>query len=150
LRFIVYVFLPFVLSPAPALADWEYTHWGMTSEQVAAASSGNVKVLPKSERQAAGDHSEIAAMGNFMFGGRSLSVGFEFDTVTGGLNCVMYNAMGDDVAMIKDTLLKKYGQTKETSFGGAYSMTWRTPDLIEFAVGERPLAAAVSHCRAGF
>jgi hypothetical protein len=95
------------------------------------------------------DHSEIAAMGNFTSGKRTLSVGFQFGTVTGGLNCVMYNVMGDDVAMVKDMLIKKYGQTKEKSFGSGYFMTWKTPEPIEFAVGEHPLAAAVSHCKVG-
>jgi hypothetical protein len=79
-----------LLSESPALADWEYTHWGMMPEQVAAASSGNVKVLPKFERQAGFPETEVAAMGRFSTGGRSLSVGFMFDTKTGGLSCVAH------------------------------------------------------------
>ena len=135
---------------APARADWEYTHWGMTPEQVAAASSGKVKVLPKSERQSMGnDQSEIAAMGTFVSAGRPLSIGFEFDTTTNGLNCVLYNANGNDVALVKDTLIKQYGQTKENTFPGGYSMAWKAPEPVEFTVGERPLAAVVTHCRAG-
>lgn len=138
-----------IFTASPALADWEYTHWGMTPEQVAAASSGNVKVLPKSERQAAGDQSVFAAMGSFPVGGRSLSVGFMFDTATGGLRCVAYNAMGDDVAMLKERLVEKYGQTKEHSFGAGYSMDWKTPEPVEFAVNNNPPTAAVTHCRVG-
>jgi hypothetical protein len=134
---------------APALADWEYTHWGMTPEQVAAASSGSDKVLPNAKRQSGGgDHSEIAAMGTFVSGGHTLSAGFQFDTVTGGLTCVLYNAMGDDVAALKDVLVKKYGQGQESEFMGGSSVTWQTPDVIELAIGERPLAAAVTHCQA--
>jgi hypothetical protein len=49
--------------------------------------------------------------------------------------------------MVKDMLVKKYGPTNEQAFGRTYSMTWKTPEVIEFAVGERPLAAAVTHCR---
>jgi hypothetical protein len=135
---------------APAWANWEYTRWGMSPEQVAAASSGAVKVLPKAQRQSGGgDHSEIAAMGIFESEGLTLSVGFQFDTVTGGLTCVLYNAMGDDVAELKDLLVKKYGQATQSEFPGGYSMTWKTPESIELAVGERPLAAAVTHCKAG-
>ena len=33
-----------------ARAEWAYTHWGMTPEQVATQSSGDVKVLPEAER----------------------------------------------------------------------------------------------------
>jgi hypothetical protein len=68
---------------------------GNTPEQVAAASGGNVQVQPKSERTDTGGHSEIAAIGNFKMGGKTPSIGFRFDTITNGLECVLYNAMGD-------------------------------------------------------
>ncbi len=64
---------------SPARADWAYTRWGMTPEQVAALSSGAVKVLPKVERTDMGDHSEMAARGTFKDGSRVLDVGFVFD-----------------------------------------------------------------------
>ena len=141
--------LAILFAATPALADWEYTHWGMTPEQVATASSGTVQVLPKSERTDTGDHSEIAAMGNFKMGGRTLSVGFQFNTVTNGLECVLYNASGNDVAMVKDMLIKKYGPTEERPFATAYSMVWKTPELVELAVNGKPLAAVVNHCKVG-
>lgn len=31
--------------PTPALADWQYTHWGMSVEEVVAASNGTVKKI---------------------------------------------------------------------------------------------------------
>lgn len=141
--------LAVLLTASPALANWEYTHWGMTPEQVAAASSGNVKVLPKSERRDAGEHSAIAATGSFKIGGKSLPVGFQFNAITNGLECVIYDVSGDDVAMVKDMLIRKYGTTKETSFGPGYSMEWTTPEGIEFAVNSQPLTGAVNHCKAG-
>ncbi len=131
------------------MADWEYTHWGMTPEQVAAASGGSVKVLPKSERKAAGDHSEIAAEGSFKMGGRTLSVGFQFDTTTNGLECVLYDAMGDNVAMVTDMLTKKYGPPEKKTYGPAYSLIWKTPEPIELGVNDKPLGGAVNHCRVG-
>jgi hypothetical protein len=137
------------LPAAPAFADWEYTHWGMTPEQVAAASSGNVKVVQEDDREPSGDRTEVAATGSFPVDGRFLSVGFMFDSVTGGLKCVAYNAVGDDVRMVKERLVSKYGQTNEESFGAGYFMTWKSPEPIELAVKADPPTAAVMHCRAG-
>jgi hypothetical protein len=133
-----------------ALADWEYTRWGMTPEQVAAASFGKIRVLPKGERQAgADDHSEIAAEGVYPIDGHTLAVGLQFDTRTNGLTCVLYNGSGDDVALIRDMLVAKYGKTEETSLGEGYSMEWKTPELIDFAVHNHPLTGAVIHCQTG-
>ena len=142
MRHFWYVLVPFLSFATPSLADWEYTHWGMTPEQVAAASSGNVKVVPEAEREPSGDRTEVAAMGSFPVDGRSLSVDFMFDSVTGGLKCVAYNAAGGDVMMVKDMLVRKYGQTKEEPFGAGYFMTWKRPEPVEFAVNENPSTAA--------
>ena len=131
----------------PALADWEYTHWGMTPEQVADASSGMVKVLPKAERTRIND-GEIAAQGQFASGGRTMDVGFQFNAA-GGLECVLYNALGDDVAPLKAELIRKYGAVEQYASDGWYSLTWKKPERIELTVGEKPLAAVVTHCKAG-
>jgi hypothetical protein len=130
-----------------ASADWAYTHWGMSPEQVAAASGGSVKVLDvgKQTRDDA-DHWVLAAQGSFVEGALNLDVGFTFDTRTNGLKCVMYNATGDDVANLKAALVRRYGKPASTSsYGPTETSTWRQPDKIEFISGQEP-SVVVTHC----
>ena len=131
-----------------ARADWNYTKWGMTPEQVADASKGLVKVAPVVGRyRNEDDHWEIAAQGTYIADTLNLDVGFSFDLRTGGLKCVLYNATGQQVGVLKDMIIRDHGPpAKDSSFGGARSLTWTTPDRIEFVIGQKPLAAAVTHC----
>jgi hypothetical protein len=137
-----------VWSTGAARADWAYTHWGMTADQVAASSSGAVKVLPAAGRtRDEADHWELAAEGAYRDGALALRVGFTFDTDRGGLKCVLYNVSGDDVEALQAVLLKRYGKpVHESSFGDTRMVTWKTPDKVEFVAGQRPVAAVVSHC----
>lgn len=137
-----------LLTPA-ALADWAYTKWGMTQDQVVAASGGTVTVLPPAKRTRNDyDQWELAAEGTFAEGPLKLPIGFTFDTQGGGLKCVMYNAIGADVETLRTILAKRYGKPAHiSSFGPTQSSTWRTPDDIELVIGEKPVAAVVSHCR---
>jgi hypothetical protein len=81
----------------PAKANWAYTQWGMTPEQVAAASSGAVQVLPSSQRTRNDvDRWEMAAKGTYKDGSLTMDAGFTFDTQHGGLTCVMYNVRASD------------------------------------------------------
>jgi hypothetical protein len=91
----------FVVLAPHARADWEYTKWGMTPEQVAGASKGAVKVVPAADRyKNEDDHWEIAAQGSHSDGPLSLNIGFTFDTKAGGLKCVLYNAAGQEAARL--------------------------------------------------
>jgi hypothetical protein len=129
---------------APALADWEYTRWGMTPEQVAAASQGAVKVLPQAQRQRIEEAKlESGAEGSFTDGALRLHVAFSFDTDGKGLAVVGYNVV--DPAqndLLKDWLIRKYGQP-ETKGGlpvtGLTTWDWVKPDEIELNIssGER-------------
>lgn len=132
-----------------ARADWAYTHWGMKLEQVVAASGGAVTALaPDKRTRDDADHWELAAEGTFTDGALKLPVGFTFDTVKGGLKCVMFNAFGDDVASLQQMMVGRYGKpVHDSTYGPTHSMTWRTPDAVELVVGQKPLAAAVMHCR---
>lgn len=135
--------------PSAANADWAYTHWGMTPEQVAAASAGGVMVLPPAKRtRDDADHWEIAAEGSYTDGMLTFPVGFTFDTQSGGLKCVMYNALGNDVEALRIAMVKRYGNpSAESDFMSSHTMTWRTPDSIELTIGQRPVAAVVAHCQ---
>jgi hypothetical protein len=133
----------------PAKANWAYTQWGMTPEQVAAASSGAVQVLPLSQRtRNDADRWELAAKGTYKDGSLTIDAGFTFDTQHGGLTCVMYNVRGDDVTVLRETLGKRYGKPfKERSSSIDQDVFWHTPDEIEFVALKNPVVAAVTHCQ---
>lgn len=133
----------------PAKANWAYTQWGMTPEQVAAASQGAVQVLPPSQRtRNDADQWEMAARGTYKDGGLMVDAGFTFDTRHGGLRCVLYNVMGDDVTLLRDTLGKRHGKPfEERSSSMDQDVIWHTPDVIEFAALKNPVVAAVTHCK---
>jgi hypothetical protein len=138
-----------VMGLQPARADWAYTHWGMSQDDVVAASNGRVQKLPTADRtRDDADHWELAAQGTYIDGTLRMPVGFTFDTKTGGLKCVMYNATGDNVAALRESLEQRYGKAAEESdFMTTHSWKWRSPDAIEFVANQKPLAAAVTQCR---
>ena len=136
------------LTTIPAHADWAYTHWGMTPEQVVAASHGTAKLLPAANRtRDDSDHWEMSVEGAYTDGRIPLSTGFTFDTRSGGLTCVFYNAVGADARAVIPMLVERYGRpVEESDFGTSHSANWSTPDKIEAVINEPPLAIAVSQC----
>lgn len=134
----------------PALADWQYTRWGMSPEQVVAASKGSANLLPPDQRPRL-PPLETSAKGTFQDGALTLRTTFTFDTSKGGLTCVWYGvAEQANSEPFKQMLLKRYGEPAETSSLPAIdmtSMTWLTGgDRIDFQAtrGDR---AFVSHCK---
>lgn len=134
----------------PALADWGFTKWGMTPAQVVAASSGMVKAVPKEDiNRDDSDHWEISVCGAIKANGSSRPSSFMFDTNTGGLKCVITNALGSDAAILKQELVSKYGAGKEDTFGSMQSIDWVAPDEISLGYNETGRSATVMHCRPG-
>jgi hypothetical protein len=124
-----------LLIASAARADWQYTHWGMTPEQVVAASKGTAQLLPEKDRPRLPPR-VTAAKGDYQDGPLPLRVTFSFDIATNGLACVSYgvsNHVYDDG--LKAALTKRYGPPKTTSGPGFLGMTtlvWKTPtDQIE-------------------
>lgn len=141
-----------VVAGAPgARADWGFTHWGMTPEQVVGASGGTAHLIAPADRtRDVADHWEMAVDGVIRDGSLTLNGGYMFDTRGGGLKCVMYNATGDNVGKLRDSLLSRHGRPrKDSEFGPLRTLTWQTPDEIELAINQTPLAAAVMHCAPG-
>jgi hypothetical protein len=139
-------------SASAARADWGFTHWGMTPEQVAGASGGTAHLIAQAARTRSGDKDgwEIAAEGSVAEEGMTLDGGYMFDGRSGGLICVMYNARGDNVGKIRDGLLARYGRpSKDSDFGAFRTLAWKTPDEIELSINKTPLTAAVTHCSPG-
>jgi hypothetical protein len=146
---VISITIAMLLAQVPvAHAEWEYTKWGMTPAQVTAASKGEASITPEPDRyKNTEDHWEIAVQGHHAFGSLKLDTAFTFDTRTGGLQCVFYNATGDDAAQLKVAMIKRYGPpAKQSSMDGAQMLNWTTPDPIELTMGQRPVAAVVTHC----
>ncbi len=135
----------------PARADWAFTRWGMTPEQVVAASGGAARLIPPGRRERFDAQNwELAAEGSSDDGGVATTVGFMFDTQGGGLTCVLYNAAGDDAAKLEKAMVARYGRpAKDGDFGPARMKSWSTPDAVELVVNPDQPAAAVTHCAPG-
>ena len=125
--------------PVPAKADWEYTKWGMTPEQVASASKGAVKIIPQAQRKRIDEAKmESGAEGTFTDGELRLHVVFSFDTSGAGLVVVGYNVL--DAAqndLLKDWLTRKYGPPQSKGGIPAIGLTtwdWQKPDEIEMNI----------------
>ena len=133
------------------MADWEYTHWGMTPEEVASASGGAVTVLPEDKREVI-ESAEMtnAAEGTFTSGDVKMRVGFSFDSNDGGLVCVAYAVYAaTDNPKLEAYMRQRYGQpANESSLEaiGMTSLTWKTPDDISLdMMKDQP--GTVIHCR---
>jgi hypothetical protein len=138
------------LSSATGRADWAYTRWGMTPEQVAQASKGAVAVLPKDKWHKTPENNlQMAAQGTHGEGAVKLNVSFLFDMKTGGLSCVTY-AVADPAQSkgLEDALVKRHGPPDSRGGLPAIGMTtleWRAQDEIDLTMtqGER---AWTLHC----
>ena len=94
-----------LLTPTLAWSDWKYARWGATPEQVAQASGGAVRVLPAGKRKKHPQpwNSETAAAGTYVEGALHLDLSFSFDLKSGGLNCIVFSAVGNS----PDSLFKQ-------------------------------------------
>jgi hypothetical protein len=134
--------------PGSASADWEYTRWGMTAPQVIAASKGTASMMAAGSVYRAPDY-EITVEATVK-GPPWLNVGFMFDRPGGGLKCVLYNATDTDAELVRAMLVQRHGKAaKESSYGPTKTLKWKTPDDVELTLGEKPVAAVVSHCAPG-
>ncbi len=138
-----------VLAASPARADWQYTRWGMTPEQVVAASGGAAELLPPSERRTV---SPLVSSvdGTFEDGPLALRTVFSFDIKGGGLACVFYGVTNSaQSAAFVDVMVKRYGKpTRESSLPGIEMETvgWVTgTDDIEVTSTKGDPAFA-THC----
>jgi hypothetical protein len=141
-----------IAAMSPCRAEWEFTRWGMSPEQVIAASQGTVSIVPSASRErSAEDHWEMSARGKHLYGQPAVQVAvdvaFLFDTGGAGLKCVLFNALGQDAVAVKAILVARYGApSAESEFMGSRSSVWTKPDAIEYTLGTKPVAAVVMHC----
>jgi hypothetical protein len=135
---------------APAVrADWEYTRWEMTSEQVVAAFEGKAKLLPEQKRPRV-PPLVTAATGEFNDGPMQLRTVFSFNIERGSLVRVSYGVLSPDHnGAFKTALVSRYGPPQTTStisFLGQEHLGWKTAtDEINASLSKDEPAYAM-HC----
>lgn len=151
-RWIIAVLATWVAEPAQA--DWQYTKWGMTPDQVVAASKGTAE-LGSGEMSAQGD-AKKGATGRYAAGDYQFSVNFWFNGT--GLSAVSLSLRNDAQCLaLQRDLLAKYGDPVERSGGPVPRQMWADRAasnrvvLITTGLGycELQYAALVSQAGAG-
>jgi hypothetical protein len=147
-RWILLSLVGLLIAPA-VYADWEYTRWGMTPEQVVAASGGKAKLLPEEKRPRV-PPLVTAATGEFNDGAMQLRSVFSFNIERGGLACVSYGVLSPDQnGTFRTALVSRYGppQSKSTvAFLGQENLGWKTAtDEINASFSKDEPAYAM-HC----
>ncbi len=136
----------------PAQAHWENTRWGMTQQQVVAASRGAVQALPPAQRRPVPNaRMEYRASGTFRSGTLRLTVAFAFDARNGGLVCVSAQAEADQADALRARMERLFGAPQERGqdpASGATTLGWARPDEIDLHLAPgRP--AVLLHCARG-
>ena len=156
MRVMIIALISTLAMPAVARADWAYTKWDMTPEQVVSASKGSVAMIPKEERNNfPGIPLDNAARGSFSDGTLKMLVSFAFDTNTNGLICVYYRVLDPrQSTTLRDAMIKRYGaghhKTAQESESKNEEYEWATPDLITLYLPPGDLdGATVNHCKPG-
>jgi hypothetical protein len=135
-----------------ARADWAYTKWGMSPDQVAKASNGGVHVIPEAERKSVEEANlRNGAEGTYSDGGVDFHVGFAFDTKSGGLKCVFYTVLaGAKNPAMRELMIKRYGEPSGHSdipAIGMIAMNWDKPTDEINLQWDKDIPGGVSHCK---
>jgi hypothetical protein len=114
---------------SPAAANWQYTTWGMTPDQVTAAAHGNVLSVDPTTRNSM-DGDQILLETPYSAGDFHFTADFGFDS-TSRLDRVHLVLQSGDAVGLRAALQKKYGDPKHQdadfeAFGGR--IIWITPD----------------------
>jgi hypothetical protein len=93
----------------PIRADWQYTKWGMTEDEVVAASQGAAKALSPSERAKWKSDPSLSAV--YVAGDLKFTAFFSFEKATKGLSEVSLHLDSPSQAVaLRDGLISKYGK----------------------------------------
>ena len=133
-----------------ARAEWQYTRWGMTPEQVVAASGGRAELLPVARRPRI-PPLVTAATGQFVDGPLRLRTVFSFDIESNGLQCVSYGVSSHaDNNAFKEALIRHYGQpqaTRTIPLVGMTELDWKTGTDEVTASFSKDDPAYAMHCK---
>jgi hypothetical protein len=123
-----------IVWPVATSADWQYTHWNMTPEQVIAASQGTAQATSKQEHKNKRLGSETPLLKAKWISGELQFVAY-FYFNSNKLTTVSLELQNPEhEATLVRSLKLKYGEPKsERRLSVARTMTWRTAmDTIGF------------------
>ena len=110
---------------APAAADWRYTRWGMSPEQVVAASNGAVQLGPPPQGKTY-DNLTGRALGKHEADGATFLAFFHFDAANGLAKVALERSGGTACAALQGALVAQFGApAKSTRNNFATIEEWR-------------------------
>jgi hypothetical protein len=126
MRFASLTFL--LLLSTPAMADWQYTKWGMSPDQAIEASGGNLRQTTASERTGEARFNQQPGLtGSYIAGEFKFNAFFYFDNT--GLSMVALDLVdGAQSRALLDSVRARYGSPDENRSGGTLlSFRWIRP-----------------------
>ena len=91
-----------------ALADWQYTKWGMAVDEVIMASGGKASKFADSRRDT--DTEKLLAIAPYVAGDFVFEANFMFDKKNGELRGVILGLKEDNGRFLYAALVNRYGQ----------------------------------------
>lgn len=127
--FLAFTIFASTLIPVSARADWQYAKWGISPEEVVAASNGNAHLLSDAEAKKYFRPSEnmiTLVKGDHSADGEKFSVTFDFTRLAKRLQSVTLDAADVSRCYIyRRALLNKYGTPVDTGLRGGEHLKWR-------------------------
>lgn len=115
MKMLLSIFLYLLLIVSPATADWQWTKWGMTAQQVIISSKGTAKAVPPEEisRNSVSDGQIVVMIpkvrSNYSANGFQFSAYFMFDAKTELLKCVYLDSTDGRKNALEAELTRIYG-----------------------------------------
>ena len=133
-----------------ARADWDYTRWGMTADQVLSASKGKLrKCSPTVCRAHATTTSAAQLYGEFADGTFTFTIFAFFELWSGRLSSVeLWLWDVDQTDAVVKAMLTKYGEPERNSNGAIIgSYVWRssTDQITLLAVRDRRASTTITY-----
>lgn len=126
-----------LLTAHVARADWQYTKWGMSVDEVIASSKGEMQRCESACSKLQTDDEVAAASGLYQSGSFEFKAFAYFNRKTGRLSSMLlYLRDTDQGFRLQDELKAKYGRpTSQTDVSISRSTIWLTDiDKIEFSL----------------
>ena len=122
---LVAVALAVILRPLSAYGDWQYTRWGMTVDEVVAASAGVARAYPKDPQKSYQGFDNLAAA-PYEASGFSFMARFMFSPDDGRLTGVDLDVANSQCADLEVALRSRYGVAESEQNTFVHSLfTWR-------------------------
>ena len=122
---LVAIALAVILRPPSADGDWQYTRWGMTVDEVVAASAGVARAYPKDPQKSYHGFDNLAAA-PYEASGFSFTARFMFSPGEARLTGVDLDVANSTCADLEGALRSRYGVPESEQNTYVHSLfTWR-------------------------